>query len=242
MPQAMFNGHLTSANSDVRAGDNYDKHSGRWGGFIAWWRGIFGDLKERDEKVERDLMFMEPPEEPTPLPANRPKGVRLGEIHDAVQEFLTDWLVRGNVEEAMEFVSPRAYACLNLDDDAQDENLDARQARDTLKDLMELTVHELGDRDNLTEAIDAVIPWNKTMRVLSHPYERDFTVVETTNEHAEEYVCGQIPDRPEGTADQYGTYWGVIFRFKDERAGVLGLLWTREGGDWRIVSYKSFPQ
>ena len=38
MPQAMFNGHLTSANSDVRAGDNHDKHVGRWGGFVAWWR------------------------------------------------------------------------------------------------------------------------------------------------------------------------------------------------------------
>ena len=44
MPAAMFNGHLTSANSDVRAGDNHERHNGRWGGFVAWWRGVFGSL------------------------------------------------------------------------------------------------------------------------------------------------------------------------------------------------------
>jgi hypothetical protein len=242
IPQAMFNGHLTSANSDVRAGDNYEKHNGRWGGFVAWWQGIFGQFKERDETVQRDILYTEPPEEPTPLPPNRARGVKIDQIHDAVQEFLTDWLVRGDVEEAMEFMSPRSYACLNLDDFAGREALGAQQARETLKDLMELAVDELGDRDNLTEAIDEVIPRSKTTRVISHPYERDFTVDEMTNELAEQYVCGDVPARPAGTGDQYGTYWGVVFRFKDENSGVLGLLWTREEGNWRIVSYKSFPQ
>jgi hypothetical protein len=242
MPQAMFNGHLTSANSDVRAGDNHEKHNGRWGGFVAWWRGIFGNLEVHDERTTRDIMYEEPPERPTPLPPNRPRGVKVGMIHEAVQEFLTDWLVRGEVDDAMEFLSPRSYACLNVDDDVEDENLNARQARDTLKDLMELTVDELGDRDNLTEAIDEVLPWNQENRIMSHPFERDFTIVEMTNRNAEQYVCGQIPDRPAGTGDDYGTYWGVIFRFKAEGAGALGLLWMREEGFWHIVSYKSFPQ
>ena len=44
MPAAMFNGHLTSANSDVRAGNNHERHNGRWGGFVAWWQGVFGSL------------------------------------------------------------------------------------------------------------------------------------------------------------------------------------------------------
>ena len=29
-PTALFNGHLTASNSDVRAGDNYDRHANRW--------------------------------------------------------------------------------------------------------------------------------------------------------------------------------------------------------------------
>ena len=36
-PIDLFNGHLTSSNSDVRAGDNYDRHKNRWAGFQNWW-------------------------------------------------------------------------------------------------------------------------------------------------------------------------------------------------------------
>ncbi len=32
-PVALFNGHLTASNSDVRAGNNYDRHTVRWIGF-----------------------------------------------------------------------------------------------------------------------------------------------------------------------------------------------------------------
>jgi len=199
-------------------------------------------LAERGEEVTGDILYSEPPEEPTSLPPDRPRGARIPEIHDAVQEFLTDWLVRRDVDSALEFMSPQSYACLNLDDDVQREALDARQARETLENLMELTVDELGDRDNLTEAIDEMLPWDKTVRVLSHPYEREFTLDEMTPSDAEQYVCGDVPNRPAGTGDEYGTYWGVVFRFKAEGAGVLGLLWTREDGHYRIVSYKSFPQ
>ncbi len=41
-PGVLFNGHLSSANSDVRAGDNAERHAGRWSGFQNWWRGFFG--------------------------------------------------------------------------------------------------------------------------------------------------------------------------------------------------------
>ena len=41
-PTALFNGHLTAANSDVRAGNNYDRHVNRWVGFQNWWRGFLG--------------------------------------------------------------------------------------------------------------------------------------------------------------------------------------------------------
>jgi hypothetical protein len=62
MPQAMFNGHLTSANSDVRAGDNHDRHNGRWGGFVAWWQDVFGNLGKKDEEKTMDIIYTEPPD------------------------------------------------------------------------------------------------------------------------------------------------------------------------------------
>ncbi len=48
-PTSLFNGHLTSANSDVRAGNNYDRHVSRWTGFQKWWGGFFGTRQTRAE-------------------------------------------------------------------------------------------------------------------------------------------------------------------------------------------------
>ena len=42
MPKSMWNGHITSANSDVRADQNYNLHTRRWAGLAAWWQGLFG--------------------------------------------------------------------------------------------------------------------------------------------------------------------------------------------------------
>ena len=43
-PKAQLNGHLTAANSDVRAGNNLDRHDNRWAGLNGWWREVFGML------------------------------------------------------------------------------------------------------------------------------------------------------------------------------------------------------
>jgi hypothetical protein len=82
-----------------------------------------------------------------------------------------------------------------------------------------------------------------SLRVLEHPFEGDFTLIEMTNEHAAVYRC----EETEGLnvkGDEYGNYYRVLFRFKfiGDRGGALGLLWTRENGNWRIVSYESFAQ
>jgi hypothetical protein len=44
-----------------------------------------------------------------------------------------------------------------------------------------------------------------------------------------------MPDGP----DALGTYYGVLFRFKarDDAGGAIGLLWDKQEGAWRIVSY-----
>ena len=52
VPAAMWNGHLTSANSDVRAGDNYKRHNDRWAGLVNWWSAILGKMPEESEASE----------------------------------------------------------------------------------------------------------------------------------------------------------------------------------------------
>src|SRR5262252_9422130 len=41
-PAALINGHLTASNSDVRAGNNDERHNQNWAGFPSWWRGFLG--------------------------------------------------------------------------------------------------------------------------------------------------------------------------------------------------------
>jgi hypothetical protein len=43
-PQALVNGHLTAANSDVRAGNNLGRHDSRLAGLNGWWRDLFAQL------------------------------------------------------------------------------------------------------------------------------------------------------------------------------------------------------
>jgi len=240
MPQAMFNGHLTSSNSDVRAGDNYEKHNGRWGGFVAWWQGVFGGLNHHTGKKTTGigLLSQERKEAPTPLPPNRPAGSEPEELADAVQEFLTDWLVRRDIDEAMHFISDNALACVDTDDFHGDEVLTEGRAKEALAEAMQEGANELGDRDNLTEAIDVVLPWRASIRIMEHPFENDFALMELTNADAAIYLCGNPPVG--GDIDSYGTYFATLFDFKQRGSAILGLLWTRENGHWRLVAWEAF--
>jgi hypothetical protein len=37
-------------------------------------------------------------------------------------------------------------------------------------------------------------------------------------------------------------YYGAIIQFRIEGSGVLGLLWARDSGTWKIVSYQPLKQ
>ena len=49
---------------------------------------------------------------PTPVPPNRPANASIPELADAVQEFLTDWIIRRNYQEAASFFAPDVLRCV----------------------------------------------------------------------------------------------------------------------------------
>ena len=246
MPKAMFNGHLTSANSDVRAGDNHRHHNNRWGGLVAWWHEILGKPGERREEGPTSLLASSTVDIEQELPPDRPSGAVIAEAWEATQEFLTDWIVRRDVDQALEFLADEALVCVETDNTAGDEVLKKGQARQMLRGLMEIFFEEMGDRDNLAEAVTtAHLAIHPSTRIIKHPFEENFTVGEMTVERAEIYLCEPIP-WPAGTPvpkpGDYGIYWGALFKFKSEGGGILGLLWRKMDGRWRIVSYETFER
>jgi hypothetical protein len=237
-PQSLFNGHITAANSDVRAGDNPKAHNLRWPGLISWWQQIYGKLADGVPK-EVDLMNIDRMAPPTPLPPDRPSGASPDKIEDAAQEFLTDWLVRRQYDQALEFLSTRAYACLNVTKDAKGRPLDAPAARKELGALMTLATKRVGVKTDLTSAIVAFQPRNPNQVVLDQRFRREFTVGPLSAAVARPYFCNPASVPPEGPGAEY---YGVIFSFRVEGGGTLGLLWFRENGKWKIVSYQPLNQ
>jgi hypothetical protein len=236
-PKALFDGHLTAANSDVRAGDNPRAHNARWNGLVLWWQQFFGNLKQAPPPTTDVLNLQRPDGAPTPLPPDRPKGAAPDKIEDAAQEFLTDWLVRHEYDQALEFLSPQSFACLNLTEDARGQPLDAKGARQELLRLMEYSAKPLGVRTDLTSAIEAIAPRNPNRPITDHPFKREFLLGRVPEEEARQYLCSQ------STAVLAGVeYYGVVFRFRVDGGGVLGLLWARQDGKWKIVSYQPLRQ
>ena len=61
-------------------------------------------------------------------------------------------------------------------------------------------------------------------------------MAQMTPDESAQYLCGQ-----DGQQDTTASYHGVLFRFKQEGAAALGLLWTEEAPEqWRLVSYQIF--
>src|SRR5215467_2678903 len=101
-PAVLLNGHLTAANSDVRAGNNTQIHLQRWQGLTDWWRTIFGLPGDVDDPTANLL-----PGDVPPAPA---KGD--GKLEDAVQDFLNSWLVEQKPEFSAAYFATRSFSCL----------------------------------------------------------------------------------------------------------------------------------
>ena len=84
---------------DVRVGENPRFHNARWNGFIAPWQDVFGRLNDDTEPNPRSAERRSPAgaHAASVRPAARSGPER---IEDAVQEFLTDWLVRRRADQA----------------------------------------------------------------------------------------------------------------------------------------------
>jgi hypothetical protein len=233
IPRGLFNGHLSAANSDVRAGNNFDRHTGRWTGLVPWWRAVFGGVSQNRQPVEfigetGDLRL------PTPLPANRPRGAVIPEPQDAVQEFLTDWLVRREVDEALDSVSSTAFACVNVDDDRESEALRGNEAHRLIRDTMRHALDEMEGLRTLSNGILTPERIAARQALVPHQFEREFALIAlTADEAAARYFACDASVTPSAGA----SYYEALFRFNRDDSALVGLLWAREGERWTLQSF-----
>ncbi len=241
-PQALFNGHLTSSNSDVRAGDNAKRHGKRWNGFANWWSDVFGAVPFAEAGARTAGPFgVAPGRVAVSLPPDRPLGASIPKVEDAVQEFFTDWLIRRNYREAEAFFAPDVYACV-----ADSLDMNPRSSPDRLRqaglELLRKTAEQWGQLRDLGEAMTPILPWNPAIRIVKHAFEPDFAIVEAPSELGAQYECGATPPKnfvPSATPE-YGNFYGALIQVMHdgEPSGALVFVWRRVQGEWRLVSYR----
>ena len=234
-PVSLFNGHLSAANSDVRAGDNGERHAGRWTGYQNWWRSFFGAGVER-APADKDAM-----------PAfTLPKIPRAGKknVNDMVPDFLAAWLLEGNIVAAMGYVSERSYACLAQDAPdpaAFDRGLAPIQIMVNLQAAhAALSKHD--SLEGLTIGVPLAIPG---LRAVPQPRQGQFVLYEVPDKMAAGFDCASrlTPGAPTRASRAYGQHYAASFRVAGPGKDTsVALLWAREDGYWKIVSWFVAPK
>ncbi|HEX2457717.1 MAG TPA: hypothetical protein VHI99_28730 [Vicinamibacterales bacterium] len=233
-PVALFNGHLSAANSDVRAGNNAERHAAQWTGFQNWWRSFFGVRQERaPDAVDTTSAFVLPK-----IPRAGKKDIKV-----MVPDFLRAWLVEGDVVAAMGYVSERSYACLAQDAPdpaAFDRGLAPFQILVNLKAAREA----LGSHDSLeglTTGVPLTIPG---LKAVAHPHQAQFIIYDVPDNIAARFDCESrlIPGATK-RPNAYGQHFGATFRIAGPGKNTsIALLWAKEDGYWKIVSWQTEPE
>jgi hypothetical protein len=233
-PVMLFNGHLSASNSDVRAGDNAERHAAQWIGFQNWWRGFFGVGVERAHDTPGTTSALALPK----IPRAGKKDIKV-----MVPDFLQAWLVEGDAVAAMGYVSERSYACLaqdTPDPSGFDRGLAPFQILVNLKAAYDaLGKHE--SLEGLTTAVPLTIPG---LRAVPQPHQAQFAIYDVTDDLAARFDCESrlTPGAPTKRSG-YGRHYGVTFRIAGPGKDTsIALLWAKEDGYWKIVSWQTEPE
>jgi hypothetical protein len=235
-PAFLVNGHLSAANSDVRNGNNDERHNNRWTGLNNWWRSLLGLLPA--EEVQ--------PGAAASVTADAPAIRKDAKPEEAVHLLLNTWLVERKPAEVVPYFADESIACMEL---TRNRRIDRGMVRFSIFKGLERLNQQIGQVANVSQAIEPVKMPGDRVRPRTHPYENEFAMYDVREDLAEQLRCSNLLDPEQISAkalksDSYGKYVGTVFRMKrGPKAGeAAALLWARQNGYWRIISYTGDPE
>jgi hypothetical protein len=240
-PAALLNGHLTASNSDVRAGNNTQRHLQRWEGLTDWWRNLFGlDIPDADPEVA--VATGDVP----PVPLNGS-----GKLEDATLDFLTSWLVQGKPEMSAAYLSARSYSCLEEYGPQSGNEVSGAAAPYLAARDMAAISKAMGKAAKLQDAVSASQLNDPRLKVVKQQYGNLFTIYAVPDGVAPEFECDEqraLKDfeaaRLTGIKKKYNGYYASVVLLKQphETGQVITLLWTKEGAYWKVVAWDAEPE
>ena len=240
-PKGLVNGHLSVANSDVRAGQNDEIHNNRWQGLNPWWRSLLSLPLGGDGRsggvAETGKVAAEPAARAGMKPA------------DAVFDMLNTWLVKKDTENALSYFSRQSYACEGLE---RGEKVDYGMAKFKLLLAMRGANERFGNVGQLAD-ISTAMPLETTgtrSKMVKQPHQGQFALYDVREDAAEQFKCANRLDATQisskaAASKAFGKYYGAVFRLGLKGGAeqtTLATLWAREGKSWKLISYDVDPE
>ncbi len=238
-PAALFNGHLTAGNSDVRAGNNYGRHVHRWKGLKDWWRNLFDFALIRNTTEQA-------PEDPNAIPAVPRAGKR--KLPEAVYDFLHAMLVENKPGQALAYVASEAYDCYELQGISDGKPLNRGIAPYLALNRMKATNKQLrktlGEITDLKQVVRGVrLTGYPELRVVKQPYQDRFVLYDVPEGMALQWACSTrlSGDKPvRSRSKRYGKYYLAVFRVPPQSQGsTIALLLAKREGYWKVLSFEN---
>jgi hypothetical protein len=159
---------------------------------------------------------------------------------------MTKWFVQAKTPEAFQYLSSRAYACVNL---YRDESTPAprspAEAGQLVQTGMANAASFVGSVKKLEDAIVAPVVSHPDVRLVKHSNAKAFVLASVPDHMGAAADCqgrgaGRDPyfEKP-ASGNVYGNFYATGFRLSKpgNEAGVLWAVWAKENGQWKIVSY-----
>jgi len=230
-PKALFNGHLSASNSDVRAGNNLDTHDGRWSGLVGWWRDVFGSLG-KNTKPPKD----EPAKSSGQIPLSPAITADKG-IAESAHDFLKSWIVDKQPNNSIAYFSRRSYPCLEAMARKNRKPIPPGMVRVRIRMAMEKYIADRGAVDSVGDAFEAAQNWQVELKEAKNSYAAEFRLVVVPTDVGDDMECA-APQPDAGAKKSKEKYYATAFRGKQGTAKVMSLLWAQEGKYWKIVAIR----
>jgi len=231
-PKALVNGHLSASNSDVRAGNNLDRHDSRWQGLNGWWREVFGFSLASSSKPPKETARTEG------VPLNPHMKADQG-VDESAHDFLKAWVVDRQANDAIAYFSRRSYPCLEALARKNRKPIPPGMVRVRLRMSMENFNTKVGPVTSVGDAFEAASNWSPDLKEAKNSYSSEFRLVAVPPDQGHDEECVP-PSNDEATKKSKEKFYATAIRGKqgDSRDKVMSLLWAEEGKYWKIVAIR----
>ena len=206
-PKALFDGHLTAGNSDVRAGGNLTTHDDRWEGLNGWWRQVFGFSLGSSAKSSNDATTGRA----APIPVN-PRVTASEGIDASVNDFLKSWVVEKQPQNAIAYISPISYPCLETMAAKKQKPIPLGMVRFNTMIAMNQFNASLGNVSSVEDVFEAATNWKPDLKEKKNAYPAEFRLVEVPADMARDQECVQT--QGENGKKEKGEFYGAAVRGK----------------------------